>query len=81
MLTGAPAVELFECNEDHLTNELSTLASLNPNSFSDAAEETLNVSTETCLIVGVTADQSCALHTLSLLSTISKDNAFHAMSI
>jgi hypothetical protein len=40
MLTGAPAVELFECDEDHLLDELSALALLNSNSFSDAAEET-----------------------------------------
>ena len=79
VLTGAPPVELFEFDEDHLLDDLSTLALLNPNSFPDAAEETLDVSTETCVSVGLTTAQSCALHTLPLLSTISEDNASPAV--
>jgi hypothetical protein len=63
VLAGAPPVELFAFDDDHLMDELSALALLNANSFPDAAEETLDVSTETCVSVGLTADQSCALHT------------------
>jgi excisionase family DNA binding protein len=79
VLTGAPPVERFEFDEDHLMDELSALALLNSNSFPGAAEETLDVSTETCVSVGLTADQSCALHTLSFLSTVSEDDAFPAV--
>jgi excisionase family DNA binding protein len=79
MLIGTPTVELFECDEDHLMDKLSALALLNPNSFPAAAEVTLDVSTETYVSVGLPADQSCALHTLSFLSTVSEDNAFPAV--
>jgi excisionase family DNA binding protein len=79
MPIGAPAVELFEYDEDHLMDELSALALLNPNSFPAAAEETLDMSTETCVSMGLTADQSCALPTLSFLPTVSEDNAFPAV--
>jgi excisionase family DNA binding protein len=79
VLAGAPPVELFAFDDDHLMDELSALALLNANSFPDAAEETLDVSTETCVSVGLTADQSCALHNLSFLSTVSEDTACPAV--
>jgi excisionase family DNA binding protein len=79
MLTGAPPSELVEFDEDHLMDELSALALLNPNSFPEGSEETGDVSTETCVSLGLTADQSCVLHTLPFLSRVSEDNASPAV--
>jgi excisionase family DNA binding protein len=79
MQTGAPPSVLFEFDEDHLMDELSALALLNPNSFPDTSEETVDVPTETCVSLGLTADQSCVLHTLPFLSKVSEDNAFPAV--
>ena len=79
MRVGAWPGELFECDDEHLMDELSALTLLIPYSFPDAAEETLDVSTETCVSVGLTADQSYALRTLSFWSTVSEDTSAPAV--
>jgi excisionase family DNA binding protein len=79
MLTGSSPSELFDSDVDHLVDELSVLALLNPRSFPDTSEESLDVPPETCVSLGLTADQSCVLHTLPFLSKVSEDNASPAV--
>src|SRR5262245_50265154 len=79
VLTATPPVELQEFDEERLMEELGTLALLNSNRLPNADGETLDASAESCVSVGLTADQSCALHALPLLSTVSEANAPQAL--
>ena len=79
VLTAAPVFELPEFDEDLLMAEMDSLALLNLDRLDDASAENFEAPTEPCVSLALTADQSRALHNLSLFSAGSEEKAPHAL--